>query len=147
MTQTRFFSDPSTFINRLDELRKLLKVLENEHVICVHGQKGVGKSEFLKFASDLLRAPQRVSKKFDNSIKLTTKRREAIYVDLFDSASMEDVIRQIAFACGGVEANSTQELLKVISDAHGIAGIVLILDNLNNVASIQAVVNFLDQIS
>ncbi len=95
-TQTRFFSNPAKFINRLDELRKLLNAMSAQNVICVHGQKGVGKSEFLKFISDLLRSPNRVAKKFDDSIKLRTKRREAIYVDLFDSASMDDVIKQIS---------------------------------------------------
>lgn len=138
-----FFKEPHQFINRIDNIRSLLEEISKYKIVSVFGQKGVGKSELLKYFCDIARRnpsvnflPSDLQKECYWNLPKT-----AFYVDLVDTIGWENTVRQISLVLTGEKLESVLEIAVKVDGSQGKNGALIFLDNVNNVATAQSILN------
>lgn len=135
------------FTNRINEIKMILELLNNNNnnkVISVYGNKGVGKSEFLKIITDYINNNIKSNKLNDTFIKNDIKRDKyhilknykAIYFDLSDKMGMTEIITEIfskIFPNIKINKNiSYHYFLNELEKVYNKQNIIFIFDNFNN---------------
>ena len=133
------------FTNRINEIKMILELLNNNNkVISVYGNKGVGKSEFLKIITDYINNNIKSNKLNDTFIKNDIKRDKyhilknykAIYFDLSDKMGMKEIITEIfskIFPNIKINKNiSYHYFLNELEKVYNKQNIIFIFDNFNN---------------
>lgn len=137
-----YISDYKKFINRVDDIKHVLSTVIADKSTTVFGQKGVGKSELLKYVADVIQRkkcfralPKDIKKKVRKNLPKTV-----FYVDLMDSIGWSEMLSQLSTVMVGQKAESITDLANILRSKKQ-KPLVLIIDNLNNDASVHSVVN------
>lgn len=144
----RALVDISRFVNRVDDLNALIVLASKHTLISVFGQKGVGKSELLKVFCDLLnvRKKDRIHfpVQFPNQDEDITP-KAAFYVDLVDKVGSDRVLNQMATSICGTSLDSIQDLAAHVDSRYRKKPILIILDNVNNIATSHQIIQSITQ--
>lgn len=134
----------SKFINRKEELKKLFKAINKNKVVNVFGNKGSGKSEFLKFVCDLTNGYHRreVKKKYSIT-EHKTKIKFCYYSDLSEVAGIDNIFAQISEEAFGEKCTNPNSLAHLVNNRFGKKKGLLIFDN---ISSLQAGAQLLEKI-
>jgi len=134
------------FTNRVSEINKILELLNANHkIINVYGNKGVGKTEFLKIIADYVN--NNINKKLNNFlIKNNIKKQKykniknyrIIYFDLSDKMGIQEIINEIfskLFSNIIINDNkSYHHFLNELENIYSNQNMIFIFDNFNNEA-------------
>ncbi|NVJ64066.1 MAG: AAA family ATPase [Flavobacteriaceae bacterium] len=127
--------EQSKFINRTDEIIKIAEAI-SENSISVHGQKGVGKSELLKFIARLCNEKKFAKDRIGSKNAKTLASFKPVYVDLSDYSTPTELLEQINASISG-EKQSNKVVWKILDDYFGSTPALIILDNVNIEAAIK----------
>lgn len=133
------------FTNRINEIKKILDLLDkNTNIINVYGNKGVGKSEFLKVITDYVNNNIKDSalKSFfiQNNLQKVKYRKlkkyKAIYFDLSDKMGIKEIVGDIFSKVfpniATNQAISYHHFLNELEKSYTEQNIIFIFDNFNN---------------
>lgn len=133
------------YTNRIFEIKKILDLLnKKQRIINVYGNKGVGKTEFLKIITDYINGniSRTLNKTFNvNDIKKekykTLKNYKVMYFDLSDKMGMKEIIDEISsklFPNLIDKTKSYHHFLNILEEKYSKQNLIFILDNFNNEA-------------
>lgn len=135
------------FTNRVNEIKQILDYLDKgTNIINVYGNKGVGKSEFLKIITDYINNNIKDTKLKSffthNNIKKEKYRKlkkyKVIYFDLSDKMGIKEIIEDIfSKVFPNITTNqpvSYIHFLNELEKSHADQNIIFIFDNFNNEA-------------
>lgn len=119
----QYSSDPKRFIDRLEIVRNVLFFIKtNKSIINVFGINGIGVTESLHFIADLInnKVSLKIGFKYQNIFSwLANFRKKAIYLNVSNISSIEDIIRQIfnevaMSYSGDLHCNSVAQLVSYL---------------------------------
>jgi len=137
-----FIENPKKFINRVEDIRSVILSIIEQNTISVYGQKGVGKSELLKYVCDVFRRKPCL-KLLPKDLQQLVKRnllKNSYYIDLSDEEGWEKIIEQISVNIVKEKFDNIMELSSKINDIKKSKPILIFLDNVNNYASVQDII-------
>ncbi|SHO54928.1 tetratricopeptide repeat protein [Vibrio quintilis] len=141
-----YYTNPSKFINRKDDVVNTLMHLKTRNILSIYGQRGVGKSEYLKYIGDILNRGEcykLISKINQDQVKKTTN--NVIYLDVVDTTELESSIAVLGEMACDKRAESISDLAMQIDKIYKSEKICFILDNVNNVAAMQSLTKLIRQ--
>lgn len=139
--------EPDDFINRIDDINSILSLISQSIDMSIYGQKGVGKSELLKYIHDIINGSLVVSKLSNATINLLKNTpKKSVYIDLVDSSGWDNAFLQLSLYLTGKDTykDSTQ-VFSHLNQSWGKIQYVIIIDNVNNIAISQKLITFIDK--
>lgn len=145
------------FTNRIEQTKKMLDLLNRNHTITsVYGNKGAGKTEFLKIITDYINNNIHkelntffVEHGIDRRAYRNLKKYKALYFDISDKMGMQEVIVELfskLFSNSNTNETITyHHFLNELQIHYRNQNLVLIFDNFNNLALKQELIKILQE--
>ena len=154
----RLLSDHKKFTDRKKHLDVLVKLIDNNNrIINVYGKKGIGKSYFLKYFSDLINS--KISKKEISKIKYRElkntkkliKRTYVLYYEINEYTKESEIINDFALTFSNKFSKSPYKSFKsLIRNLYFYRRIIIVFDNITNEClenAVESIVNNLLPVS